>query len=147
MSMVGSGRKLPTGLAFAISRAALLFCVVIVSAVGIDSSLAKPLVGISTQISVWLLASYFWLVALIELSPWPLLYKASGRPGYVEKAIAFGSLLALLLFYTVDQRAGQPIGLFAIIPALASFLLRLFLGLKGIELWKGIQPDSPDRSG
>ncbi|OYX49360.1 MAG: hypothetical protein B7Y90_08130 [Alphaproteobacteria bacterium 32-64-14] len=104
---------------------------------------AMPAFGISPETSVWVLASYFWFLALVELSPWPYLGRDDGKHGIIGKLVAAVTLAAMLHYFIVDAKLGHPIGVLAIVPGLSVYLLRLLLRLKGVELWKPRRSDSP----
>lgn len=104
---------------------------------------AVAVFGFSPEVSVWLLASYFWALAVIELSPWPYLGGGDGKRGVIRKLVAVLSLATMLHFFIVDAKLGQPIGILAIAPVLSVDLLRLLLSLKGVELWKPRQGGGP----
>lgn len=104
---------------------------------------AAPAFGISPEMSVWVLASYFWFLALVELSPWLFLGRDGGKHGIIGKLVAAVTLATMLHYFIVDAKLGSPIGVLAIVPGLSVYLLRLLLVLKGVELWKPKRSNNP----
>jgi len=107
--------------------------IIAISAIALSG---EPLPGTSLPMSNWLLASYLWVLALLELSPWPFLTGARRGSRLLTKLAAVAIFVCLVFQIGVDRKLGGPIGIFAVAPMIAAYVFRLVLALNGIQLWK-----------